>query len=515
MEKHEIEEPTSTEHLDDQVKTISPKLELEDPDVLLSPEERQKLDRALLWKLDLKLVPWLSLLYLVSFLDRTNVGNAKLEGLLKDLRLSDGQYAAALTIFFVSYSIFEPLTNILLKKLKPSLFIPVIMVLWGICMTTMGLTKNFSGFMAARWFLGFTEAGLFPGVGYFLSCWYKRTEFGIRMAIFFSAAAVAGSFGGLLAAAIAKMNGVGGKSGWAWIFILEGLATIVIAIASFWMVQDFPDTATFLSEDDRKRVLLRLAKDKQASAGHEDFKMEYFWASIKDWKTYVSAFIYAGCVGPLYAFSLFLPTIIKELVSFHIPFSMCLPIRGYKSTTAQLLSVPPYAAGCLLTIIVGLFADRTKMRGLSNIGVSLIGIAGFSMLLGAKSPGVRYAGTFLGAMGIYPCIPNTISWASNNTEGVYKRGVSLGFIIGWGNLNGVISSNIYRNQDAPNFFPGHGTVLGYLIVFLFGGSVLQHILLRIENGKRMRGERNAWIEGLDEHGIEMLGDERPDFVYTL
>lgn len=143
---------------------------------------------------------------------------------MKDLRLSDGQYAAALTIFFVSYSIFEPLTNILLKKLKPSLFIPVIMVLWvwlslqvssligtnhyysqGVCMTTMGLTKNFSGFMAARWFLGFTEAGLFPGVGYFLSCWYKRTEFGIRMAIFFSAAAVAGSFGGLLAAAIAKM----------------------------------------------------------------------------------------------------------------------------------------------------------------------------------------------------------------------------------------------------------------------------------------------------------------------
>lgn len=79
----------------------------------------------------------------------------------------------------------------------------------------------------------------------------------------------------------------------------------------------------------------------------------------------------------------------------------------------------------------------------------------------------------------------------------------------------MISSNIYRFQDAPNFFPGHGTVLGYLIVFLLGGSVLQHILLRIENGKRMRGERNTWIEGLDEHGIDMLGDERPNFIYTL
>ncbi|KAM5471176.1 hypothetical protein MauCBS54593_003515 [Microsporum audouinii] len=182
---------------------------------------------------------------------------------------------------------------------------------------------------------------------------------------------------------------------------------------------------------------------------------------------------------------------------------------------AQLLSVPPYVAGCFLTIVVGLFADRTKMRGLCNIGVSLIGIIGFSMLLGAKSPEVRYAGTFLGAMGIYPCIPNTISWASNNTEGVYKRGVSLGFIIGWGNLNGVVSSNIYRAEDAPGFFPGHGTVLGYMIVFLLGGSILQHVLLRIENGKRIRGERNAWAEGLDAYGIEMLGDKRPDFIYTL
>lgn len=178
----------------------------------------------------------------------------------------------------------------------------------------MGLVHNFSGLMAARWFLGLAEAGLFPGVGYFLSCWYRRSEFGVRMAIFFSAAAVAGSFGGLLAAAIAKMDGVGGKPGWAWIFILEGIATIFVGVASFWMVQDFPDDATFLSEQDRQRVIRRLALDQQSSAEHEEFKMGYLWASLKDWKTYVSAFIYAGCDGPLYAFSLFLPTIIQELV---------------------------------------------------------------------------------------------------------------------------------------------------------------------------------------------------------
>lgn len=186
-------------------------------------------------------------------------------------------------------------------------------------MATMGVVTNFSGLMAARWFLGLTEAGLFPGVGYFLSCWYRRSEFGVRMAIFFSAAAVAGSFGGLLAAAIANMDGVGGRPGWAWIFILEGVATVVIGIISFWAVHDFPDEAKFLSEDDRRRVIRRLTLDQQSSAEHEEFKMGYFWASLKDWKTYLSAFIYAGCDAPLYAFSLFLPTIISEMVRYPYP----------------------------------------------------------------------------------------------------------------------------------------------------------------------------------------------------
>ncbi|KAJ6087751.1 hypothetical protein N7467_006665 [Penicillium canescens] len=483
----------------------------EDPDEGLSEEERAKIDRKLLWKLDLRLVPWLSLLYLVSFLDRTNIGNAKIVGLQKDLGMTNAQYNASLTIFFVSYSVFEPLTNVLLKRLRPSIFIPLIMMAWGICMTCMGVVKNYAGLMAVRWFLGLSEAGLFPGVGYFLSCWYKRSEFGVRMAIFFSAAALAGSFGGLLAAAIAKMDGVGGKPGWSWIFILEGLVTFVIGVASFWCVYDFPDQAKFLSDVDRKRVLRRLALDQQSSAEHEEFKMDYFWASVKDWKTYTGAIIYMGADGSLYAFSLFVPTIISELVSLVLG----LVTIGYSSIHAQLLSVPPYAAAAVLTVVVGFIADRTRQRGLCNICVSFLGMIGFSMLLGCKSAGGRYAGTFLGAMGIYPAIANTISWASNNTEGVYKRGVSLGFIIGWGNLNGIVSSNIYRDNDKPKYYPGHGVVLGYLVLFLFGGSVVQYFLLRRENAKRRRGERDQSIEGLTPNQIELLGDKRPDFIYTL
>lgn len=472
-----------------------------DPDEGLSEEEKAKIDRDLLWKLDIRLIPWLSLLYLAAFLDRTNIGNAKLQGLQEDLHMSNSQYNLTLTIFFISYSIFEPLTNVLLKKTRPSRFIPIIMTLWGIVMTTMGLVHDFSGLMATRWFLGLTEAGLFPGVAYYLSCWYKRSEFGIRLAIFFSAAAIAGSFGGLLAAAISNMNGIGGKAGWAWIFILEGLATFILGIISFWMVFDFPDEARFLSDKDRLRVLRRLALDQQSSAEHEEWKMEYFWAAVKDWKTWTGAIIYMGTDGSLYAFALFVPTIIKEL--------------GFTSTQAQLLSVPPYACAAMCTVFIGWLADRTRQRGLCNIFVSLVGMIGFAMLLGAQTAGTRYAGTFLGAMGIYPTIANTISWTGNNIEGVYKRGVSLGIVIGWGNLNGIVSSNIYRGGDAPHFFPGHGTVLAYLTILLFGGSVVQHVLLRRENARRRAGLRDHWAEGMSLEEMDKLGDKRPDFIYTI
>ena len=208
-------------------------------------------------------------------------------------------------------------------------------------MVTMGLTHNFQGMMAARWWLGLTEAGLFPGINYYLSCWYKRSEFGIRAAIFFSAAAVSGSFGGLLAAAIGEMDGVGGKKGWAWIFILEGIATVLVGVASFWMVFDFPDEADFLDDADRQRVIRRLKADQQSSAEHENFKMEYFWASVKDWKTWLYAAIYMGAVGPLYAFSLFLPSIIRA-VSFSLQmltlhFSYPLPCSYTRFLSAPLL----------------------------------------------------------------------------------------------------------------------------------------------------------------------------------
>jgi MFS family permease len=153
-------------------------------------------------------------------------------------------------------------------------------------------------------------------VSFYLSCWYKRSEYGIRAAVFFAAATVSGAFGGLLAAAIgSNMGGVGGKAAWTWIFILEGLATIVAGVASFWIVQDFPDTAKFLNERERAAVIRRLQADDQFSAAGEGLKINALWASLKEPRLYVAMLMYAGADMPLYAFSLFLPSIINQVSS--------------------------------------------------------------------------------------------------------------------------------------------------------------------------------------------------------
>ncbi|KAK2605840.1 hypothetical protein QQS21_003794 [Conoideocrella luteorostrata] len=499
-----IEKSNQVDNGSGDISSTSDVEHLVDPDAGLSEAEKKEVDRKLLWKLDLALIPWLCLLYLICFLDRTNIGNAKIAHLERDLGIDPKsmQYAATLIIFFVSYALFEFLSNFLLKRLRPSKFIPTIMIMWGFCMLGMGFVKNWSGLMAARWFLGVAEAGLFPGVNYYLSCWYKRNEFGVRAAIFFSAAALAGSFGGLLAAAIQKMDGLRGIAGWAWIFIIEGILTVAVGFISFFMVQDFPDEARFLSSQDRARVLFRLKNDNQSSAKHENFKWDYAWAAVKDWKTYNGMLIYMGPLMPLYSFSVFLPTIIQSM-SFTSPDQI---IRN------QLLSVPPYAAAAVATVVVGFWSDRIQKRGIFNMGCALLGMVGFIMLIASTNPAVQYAGTFLGAMGIYPPISLTVAWVANNIEGVYKRGIVLGFVIGWGNLNGVVSSVIYRWP--PRYFQGHGTIIAYLAVCMFGGSLLFTSMLSMENKKRRRGERDHWVEGKTEAEINALGDKRPDFMYT-
>jgi len=146
-----------------------------------------------------------------------------LEGLAKDLNITGNQYLFTLTIYFIAYVIFEIPCNIILKRTTPRFWLPTLMLAWGTVTTLMALSKNLGGFLTARFFLGVTESGLFPGVVFYLSMWYKRTETHYRVALFFSAASLAGAFGGILAYGIGFMRGTAGLNGWSWIFIIVSL----------------------------------------------------------------------------------------------------------------------------------------------------------------------------------------------------------------------------------------------------------------------------------------------------
>ncbi|KAK2026761.1 major facilitator superfamily transporter [Colletotrichum zoysiae] len=438
-------------------------------------------EKKILRKMDTRLIPMLALLYLLSFLDRGNIGNAKIEGLQEDLNITPDQYNLCLTVFFFTYAAFEVPSNLLLKKLRPSVWLPTIMVSWGVVMTLMGIVKNYHGLLVARIFLGLAEAGLFPGVSYYLTMWYCRHEIQFRQALFFSAASIAGAFSGLLAFGIAKMDGVAGLEGWRWLFILEGILTVLVAFMAFFTLHDFPETAKFLSEEERAFVVHRLRYQGQVrgKAGNhvqvvetDGFKWRYVWDAFKDWQIWVNILVYWGIVCPLYGISLFLPTIIRNL--------------NYTSSTAQLMTVPIYITAAVLAVIVAYFSDKLGKRSPFIVGFLCIMIVGFSMCISSSNPKVVYAGVFIAACAIYPAFPGIISWLSNNLSGSYKRSVGMAIQIGIGNLGGAMASNFYRQKDAPHYVLGHALMLGFIGLGIVAALILIVSYVRVNNARDRR-----------------------------
>ncbi|KAL9590044.1 MAG: hypothetical protein Q9203_001148 [Teloschistes exilis] len=291
-----------------------------DPDIPRADSEYDELNvqcpphttqRKLVAKIDLRVIPVLSILYLLAFLDRTNIANASIFKLREDLNLQTTQYNTALTIFFVPYIVFEIPSNILLKKLKPHVWLSGCMFLFGVVTICQGLVQNYSGLLATRFFLGVAESGMFPGSFYLIGMWYKRSEAQRRYSFFFGSTSLAGAFGGLLASAIGKMSGMRGYNGWRWIFILEGTLTAVVAILFFFIIPSFPEDANWLTAEEREYVKARLYKDQGRSAAERKIGFRDVVNVFKDYKIIVGGFMYFGLIVPAYGYAFFAPGIIQ------------------------------------------------------------------------------------------------------------------------------------------------------------------------------------------------------------
>ncbi|TFB05113.1 hypothetical protein CCMA1212_003288 [Trichoderma ghanense] len=453
-------------------------------------------ERSLLRKLDRRLLPAVGVLYLLSFLD---LGNARIEGMVNDLHITGNQYLTGLTVYFIGYVLFEIPCNVILKKTSPRLWLPTLTIAWGIVATLLGVVQNLPGFLIARFFLGMTESGLFPGVVFYLSMWYKRRERQYRISLFFSAASLAGAFGGILAYGIGKMAGVVWTNGWRWIFILEGIATVIVAIIAYWFIENYPDTADFLTKPERELIQTRLAADSDAM-----IKEEFNWAAvleaIRDPNCWLYSLGFHTMSLPLYTLSLFLPTIISNL--------------GYTAAKAQLLTIPPYALAFVTTVAVAIASEKLGQRAIFLAGSSLIAAIGYIILLAntdpVARPGVSYVGTFLAAAGIYPSTALVLSWPAINVSGQTKRAIANAMQISIGNLGAVMGTQLYRANDGPRFVVGHSMALAYLCA---NAIVAFYIGWRLKAENKARAEISPEIDNVGE-AVDWKGDKDPRWRFS-
>lgn len=282
----------------------------------------------------MRILPLSAFIYFLCYLDRSNIGNAKImnsstnNDMMTETGMSNYEYTIGLMIFLVAYGVFEAPSNMLLKQLQPSKWISFLMVSWGALTISLGASKNPDTVMAVRFLLGIFEAGLFPGLVYYLTFWYKTDERSMRVALILASATIAGAFGGAIAYGVGHMNQVSGVSGWRWLFYLEGIPSVVSGAGVWFILPDYPETSAWLSAEEKAVAAERLRLE--GSKGHH---RSMTWADAKstlmDWRLYGHYLVYLSISCPFSSLSLFSPSIISGL--------------GYKDLEAQLMTVPPYA----------------------------------------------------------------------------------------------------------------------------------------------------------------------------
>ncbi|KAG5774647.1 hypothetical protein H9Q73_011686 [Fusarium xylarioides] len=352
------------------------------------------LEKKVIRKVDRNLVPILFLLFLCAFIDRINIGNARIQGLEADLNMSGEDYNIALFTFFILYILLEVPCNILLKNMRPSLFLSAIMTGWGIVTICQGLTQSFAGLIACRVIIGGLEAGFFPACVYLPSMYYCRHELQWRFNLFF--------------------------------FIIEGAATVVIAIWSYWMIPDWPETAKFLNDDERALLVDRLAADKK-DTHMNTWDKRTAKRIFSDVKIYLGILMYMGIVTTSYSGSFFTPTILKQL--------------GWTSIRAQIMSIPIFLFATVCALVAAIASDKTKHRSGFILGGCLFTTVGYVILLNMTSVsiGIRYMALFFIVGGGYIAQPIVLVWVSNNMAGHYKLGVDSAMQVGFGNIGGIIA----------------------------------------------------------------------------
>ncbi|MFC0397744.1 MFS transporter [Paraburkholderia rhizosphaerae] len=334
-----------------------------------------------------RLTPLLMLCYVVAYLDRVNVGFAKLQ-MQTDLSLSDTVYGFGAGIFFIGYFIFEIPSNVILHRVGARVWIARIMVSWGIISALTMFVTTPTMFYVMRFLLGVAEAGFFPGIILYLTYWYPAHRRGRMTTWFMTAIALSGVIGGPISGFILKaFDGVNGWHGWQWLFLLEGIPSIIVGIVVFLVLDDRIGKAAWLTDEERQ--LLQRNIDAE-DATKEDPPIRQVLASPRVW---LMSLIYFSFVIGLYGVSFWLPTIIKA--------------TGVADAFAiGLLSAIPFAAAVVAMVLVSRSADRARERRWHVAIPAFAGALGLVLsVVWAHSTLLAMASLTLATMGILTTLP--------------------------------------------------------------------------------------------------------------
>lgn len=406
--------------------------------------------RRLLRKIDLHLLPFLILMYLLNFLDRSNLAQARQGSLEADLGMKGTDFNLATSIFFVGYLLMQLPSNMLITRVQPRVYLSSAMVLWGVVSTCNAAAHSFGALIAIRFFLGFVEAPFFPGAIFLMSSWYTRAELVQRIAWFYSGNALANMFGGLLAAGIlGNLDGDLGLASWRWLFIIvslrvrvqcsirritdwsacsqEGVITIGIAILSGFFLPNYPATTPWLTDEEKHFAAWRLLADiNEEDERHATSTMSGLKLALADYRLYL--FVLLQHISLLsQTFQYFFPSIVGTL--------------GYGSIDTLWLTAPVWVrtlrlgtwwctlladrASKFATFLVSIFvtwtSSRTKDRSIHIVCLMLVAAVGNAIATGTTNVGARFFAMFLMPMGAVSACKSICPILSGISRNVNKQ----------------------------------------------------------------------------------------------
>lgn len=456
-------------------------------------------EKAVVRKFDRRLVVFVALLYLLAFLDRSNIGNARIAGMDDDLQSDpprDGWYEWALTAFYIAYIVFEWM-SLLWRIIPAHIYVAVLVFSWGVAASLQAVAVNYPMLIFLRTLLGIGEAG-FTGVPFYLSFFFKRHELAFRTAIFISAAPLATTFASSLAWVILKLAASSPIAPWRLLFLIEGFPSILVAGLAWNIIPDSPQTAHYLTPREKKVARLRLEAEKEASSATlEQSTAHNVFAALADpvaWGTSLIIFFTNMAFSSL---PVFLPTILRSM--------------GHDSITSQALAAPPYLASFIIVLATAHASDSIRARGPLIIFHALSSMAGYAVLALSQShlhldagSWIRYLAVYPAAIGFFNVVVLTIAWNINNQRGTTRQGAGFALMQVVGQMGPVIATRLYPDREGPYYTNGMGAcavAMGTVAMLAF----LLRWYMKRQNAKMDSEEKEA---EKDQEGEALVGGER-------